>query len=191
MIGNYDSCSFTTKGIGRFRPLENANPTIGTINSIEEVEEEKIEVVVLEKDLQNVLEAIVNAHPYEEPAIQVFTMIDYKSILSSISDITKTKQDITTTISNDNELVISTTTCNTTISTISTNTNASITTTTTTSNTNIIPGISIVIEGLDGVGKSTICKALAMKLNAELLMTPPIEMKSYRNYFVEAKTDTG
>ncbi len=48
-IGNYDSCSFSAKGIGRFRPLKGANPHLGSEGRIEEVEEERIEVVVEEK----------------------------------------------------------------------------------------------------------------------------------------------
>lgn len=39
--GNYDFCSFSTKGIGRFRPLTGANPTVGEVGKLEEVEEER------------------------------------------------------------------------------------------------------------------------------------------------------
>ena len=68
-IGNYDSCSFSVRGTGRFRPLTGANPHIGSIGRIEEVEEERIEVVVDEAHLKAVLAAARKAHPYEEPAI--------------------------------------------------------------------------------------------------------------------------
>jgi hypothetical protein len=80
-IGNYDSCSFSTQGIGRFRPLAGADPTIGTVGNVEEVEEEKIEAVVEESRMQDVLRAIKNTHPYEEPAIHVLRMEDYKEWL--------------------------------------------------------------------------------------------------------------
>lgn len=40
-IGNYAYCSFTTLGTGRFKPLDGANPTIGEVGKLEEVEEEK------------------------------------------------------------------------------------------------------------------------------------------------------
>ena len=69
---------------GRFRPLENARPAIGSVELLEEVDEEKIEVVVVEEHLSAVLSAVREAHPYEEPAIQVFPMLDYKSIINSI-----------------------------------------------------------------------------------------------------------
>ena len=46
-IGNYDECSFSVKGVGRFRPGENTNPQIGSQGEIEEVEEE-----VMDKELE-------------------------------------------------------------------------------------------------------------------------------------------
>ena len=80
-IGNYDSCSFSSRGTGRFRPLKGAVPAIGTVGLLEEVEEERIEAVVREEDLMRVLEAILNVHPYEEPAIHVWRMEDYHGLL--------------------------------------------------------------------------------------------------------------
>lgn len=77
-IGNYDSCSFSARGIGRFRPLEGAQPHIGSEGSIEQVEEERIEVVVDEHILSSILKAVKAAHPYEEPAIHLWKMEDYK-----------------------------------------------------------------------------------------------------------------
>ena len=38
-IGNYDHCTFTSPGQGRFRPLEGADPAIGTVGSVEVVDE--------------------------------------------------------------------------------------------------------------------------------------------------------
>jgi hypothetical protein len=71
-IGNYDSCSFTVKGTGRFRPLAGANPAIGAIGRIETVEEERIETICAEDRLKQALTAVRAAHPYEEPAIDVY-----------------------------------------------------------------------------------------------------------------------
>jgi len=45
IIGNYEHCSFSSKGIGRFKPNDKAKPHIGKANQLEEVEEERIEVV--------------------------------------------------------------------------------------------------------------------------------------------------
>ncbi|MGJ5006252.1 hypothetical protein ACQR05_00675 [Bradyrhizobium oligotrophicum] len=73
-IGNYDYCSFTAKGTGRFRPLAGANPAIGAVGRLETVEEERIETVCAADRLKSVLQAIRSAHPYEEPAIDVYAL---------------------------------------------------------------------------------------------------------------------
>lgn len=78
-LGNYDGCSFSSRGIGRFRPLKGANPAIGTVGTPEEVEEERIEVMVdvpSEVELKKVIQAVREAHPYEEPAIHVLPIVE-------------------------------------------------------------------------------------------------------------------
>lgn len=72
VIGNYTNCTFTLKGTGRFRPGEGANPTIGEVGKLEEVQEDRIETVCTGDTLQAVLEAIRKVHPYEEPATDVY-----------------------------------------------------------------------------------------------------------------------
>ena len=71
-IGNYTHCTFTIKGAGRFKPETGANPTIGEVGKLEEVSEDRIETVCSEEKLQAVLVAIKAAHPYEEPATDVY-----------------------------------------------------------------------------------------------------------------------
>jgi len=71
-IGNYSHCTFSTKGVGRFKPLSGANPTEGKIGEIAEVVEEKIETVCLRENLETVLAAVEDVHPYEEPAIDIY-----------------------------------------------------------------------------------------------------------------------
>jgi hypothetical protein len=71
-IGNYSHCTFTLKGIGRFKPEEGAHPTIGEVGKFEEVAEDRIETVCTEDKLQAVLSAIRAVHPYEEPATDVY-----------------------------------------------------------------------------------------------------------------------
>lgn len=73
-IGDYDSCSFSSVGQGRFRALEGANPYIGSIGEIEVVHEEKIEVVFPASIKSKVLKAMLKAHPYEEPAYDFYTL---------------------------------------------------------------------------------------------------------------------
>ncbi|MFC1616001.1 hypothetical protein ACFL21_02580 [Patescibacteria group bacterium] len=75
-IGNYDYCSFSMKGVGRFRGLEGTKPFMGEAGNIEEVEEERIETICPKEKMEDVLGAVMKAHPYEEPAIDVFPLLD-------------------------------------------------------------------------------------------------------------------
>lgn len=75
-IGNYDFCSFTTHGIGRFRGLEGSKPFIGQLGKIEEVVEDRIEVICPFESLEKVLRAVRAVHPYEEPAIDVYPLMN-------------------------------------------------------------------------------------------------------------------
>lgn len=74
-LGNYDSCSFSVRGMGRFRGLKGSNPTIGTPGELEAVEEERIETVCREEAVGAILKAVKAVHPYEEPAIDVYPLI--------------------------------------------------------------------------------------------------------------------
>ncbi|QUH26836.1 Nif3-like dinuclear metal center hexameric protein [Serpentinicella alkaliphila] len=73
-IGNYSHCTFRTSGEGTFMALEDTNPFIGKKNELAKVEETKIETVVHEKYLRNVLDAMIKAHPYEEVAYDVYKL---------------------------------------------------------------------------------------------------------------------
>ncbi|WP_224997526.1 Nif3-like dinuclear metal center hexameric protein [Cesiribacter sp. SM1] len=67
-VGNYDHCSFRSEGTGTFRPNEEANPTIGKQGEDEEVGENRVEVIFPAYLAQKVLQAMRQAHPYEEVA---------------------------------------------------------------------------------------------------------------------------
>lgn len=73
-IGNYEACSYTLAGEGRFRAVEGADPAVGEIGELHIEQEEKIEVVFPQSMKNKVLKAMLNAHPYEEPAYDLFTM---------------------------------------------------------------------------------------------------------------------
>ncbi|MEA2020873.1 MAG: Nif3-like dinuclear metal center hexameric protein [Candidatus Caldatribacteriota bacterium] len=74
-IGNYTETSFNITGKGTFKPMEGTNPFMGKIGKREEVEEIKIETVVAERDLDLVVQAMKNAHPYEEPAYDIYKIL--------------------------------------------------------------------------------------------------------------------
>ncbi len=77
-VGNYDQCSFQVEGTGTFRGNETSNPTIGKKGKYEHVNEVRIEVLVPNYQLGNVLKAMIKAHPYEEVAhyIQPLTNVN-------------------------------------------------------------------------------------------------------------------
>ncbi len=70
-IGAYDRCAFTAAGVGTFRPLAGANPTIGTIGAVEAVAETRLEMVLPRHRRTAVVAALRAAHPYEEPAFDL------------------------------------------------------------------------------------------------------------------------
>ncbi|WP_432358571.1 Nif3-like dinuclear metal center hexameric protein [Sporosarcina sp. UB5] len=73
-IGEYAGCSFTSTGIGRFTPSAGADPFIGEVGKMEEVAEERIEVVLPGPLRSKVLKSMLAAHPYEEPAYDFFVL---------------------------------------------------------------------------------------------------------------------
>ncbi|GGX59856.1 hypothetical protein [Saccharospirillum salsuginis] len=74
-IGDYEACAWSTLGQGQFRPLDGANPHIGSVGDLERVEEYKVEMVCEKPRVKAVLEAMVEAHPYEEPAHHVLPIL--------------------------------------------------------------------------------------------------------------------
>ncbi len=73
-IGNYSACSFSQTGTGRFTPNELANPTIGSAQKEEEVNEEQVQVIFPAHLEKVILEALFQAHPYEEVAYFVTSL---------------------------------------------------------------------------------------------------------------------
>ena len=74
-IGNYSFASFSSKGVGRFKPEVGANPAIGSVGELEAVQEERIEVVCPREKIHEVLSALRAVHPYEEIAFDVYPLI--------------------------------------------------------------------------------------------------------------------
>jgi len=75
-IGNYTHCTTSYSVTGRFLPGDAANPTIGRIGELEKVEEEMIETVCEFAKLKEVILSLRQAHPYEEPAIDIVPLIN-------------------------------------------------------------------------------------------------------------------
>jgi hypothetical protein len=73
-IGDYDSCAWQTSGQGQFRALEGADPYLGKLGEIERVTEYKVELVCSEETIDSAITAMKTAHPYEEPAYDVYRL---------------------------------------------------------------------------------------------------------------------
>jgi dinuclear metal center YbgI/SA1388 family protein len=73
-IGDYTSCSWSVEGTGQFLPGDDASPVIGRVGAVERVAEDRIEVVAPAAARGKVFAALRSAHPYEEPAFDVFAL---------------------------------------------------------------------------------------------------------------------
>src|SRR3954470_13477502 len=73
-IGDYSHCSWSVPGTGQFLPAEGASPTIGSVGSVERVAEDRLEMIAPARLRGHVLAALRAAHPYEEPAFDIFAM---------------------------------------------------------------------------------------------------------------------
>lgn len=73
-IGDYTDCTYRIAGTGSFRPGASANPFIGTRGQLEEVAEWRLETVLPQSAEIAVVRALLEAHPYEEPAYDIVTL---------------------------------------------------------------------------------------------------------------------
>lgn len=76
-IGNYRDCSFRAPGTGTFRPLPGAHPSLGRIGDLEQVPEDRLEVLVERQRLAEVLQALRATHPYEEIAYDIYPLDNF------------------------------------------------------------------------------------------------------------------
>ncbi len=73
-IGNYDSCSYNVGGEGTFRALENTHPFCGEIGNLHREKEVRIETVLPAYKRNDAVKALLLAHPYEEPAFDLYSL---------------------------------------------------------------------------------------------------------------------
>ncbi|KAJ9647209.1 hypothetical protein H2201_003363 [Coniosporium apollinis] len=65
-------------GTGQFRPGKAANPNIGSSGKLEQVEEVRCETLCVGQEVaQKAVQALKSAHPYEEPAYEVYRLEDF------------------------------------------------------------------------------------------------------------------
>lgn len=74
--GNYEHCAWQVKGIGQFKPIKGADPYIGELGELEQVDEWRVETIVIEENAKAVAKALKASHPYEEPAFEFIQIIE-------------------------------------------------------------------------------------------------------------------
>jgi len=93
-IGNYDQCSFTTEGTGTFRGGQGANPFVGNKGELHKEREVRIEVVLPMYLKEKIVSALLEIHPYEEVAYDLY-QLDNKSPLTGMGVIGTLKKEVT------------------------------------------------------------------------------------------------
>ncbi len=73
-IGNYSDCTFHINGKGYFMPKQGTEPFLGKIEELSEVPEVKIETILNIEKLDKVIKAMLEVHPYEEPAYDIIPL---------------------------------------------------------------------------------------------------------------------
>lgn len=74
-VGDYTFCSFSIKGIGRFKPGRDADPHTGTQGKMEMTDEERIEIACGKEQVPDIIKVIRKIHPYESTVIDIYPML--------------------------------------------------------------------------------------------------------------------
>jgi hypothetical protein len=74
-IGDYERCSWYAQGTGTFRGGEHTHPSVGESGREERVAELRLETVFPEEKQEAVVAALRSAHPYEEPAFDIYPLL--------------------------------------------------------------------------------------------------------------------
>jgi dinuclear metal center YbgI/SA1388 family protein len=82
-LGKYSECSFNIEGSSTFKAEEGADPHVGEIGKRHEEREIKIEVIFPGYLQNKVVKAMIQAHPYEEVAYDIFSLSNYLSDVGS------------------------------------------------------------------------------------------------------------
>lgn len=83
-IGNYDSCSYRSTGEGSFAAGEGSDPTVGQVGELNVEPETRVEMIAPRSREAAVVAALVTAHPYEEPAFDVYDVRSNQALIGRI-----------------------------------------------------------------------------------------------------------
>jgi dinuclear metal center YbgI/SA1388 family protein len=95
VTGNYDRCSFSMPGTGSFRPGEKANPFVGKKGKVHFEREVRFETILYSRMKEKIVDALLKAHPYEEPAFDIYTL-DNESMEAGLGCVGELPQPMTT-----------------------------------------------------------------------------------------------
>jgi len=84
VIGEYEQCSFSLRGTGTFWGSERAHPFIGRAGALERAEEDRLEMILPKEKKHTVITALFAAHPYEEPAYDLYPLEDFCDISQAV-----------------------------------------------------------------------------------------------------------
>lgn len=80
LLGKYSHCTFSSKGFGRYKPLDGAHPAIGEVGKFEIVEEERIETMCPNDKVNAVVAAVRKVHPYEEFTFDIIPLLKVEGL---------------------------------------------------------------------------------------------------------------
>jgi dinuclear metal center YbgI/SA1388 family protein len=82
-IGNYDQCSFNIEGSGTFRGNDFSNPFVGKANELSTEKEIRVETIFESHRQTKVISALLNSHPYEEVAYDIYSLDNSHAYIGS------------------------------------------------------------------------------------------------------------
>lgn len=74
-MGNYSHCSWQVLGQGQFKPKVGSSPFLGEMNKLERVDEYRLELVCQASNIKKIVQAMIDAHPYETPAWHIVKVL--------------------------------------------------------------------------------------------------------------------
>ena len=77
----YDRCCWQILGEGQFRPLPGSRPFLGKTDALKKIAEYKVEMICAEHLIKIVLQTLLNVHPYEEPAYEIYKILTAEELL--------------------------------------------------------------------------------------------------------------
>lgn len=84
IIGDYRNCSFRSSGTGTFEPGEQTSPHIGEVGALNAVDETRLEMIAPARLRDQIVATLVSAHPYEEPAFDVYEVVSNAGFIGRI-----------------------------------------------------------------------------------------------------------